>query len=440
MNMSTSTEFVTWFRSAAPYIRTFRGQTFVIAFDGDVIEEGNFTELTHDINLLVSVGVKVVLVHGARAQIERSLKSKKLKSYFSDHQIRVTDEETLTCVKEANGRLRLEIEALLSMGLPSTPLAGSAIRVTSGNFVIAQPKGIINGVDMLYSGDVRKIRHEAIVQKLEDGELVLVSPLGYSVTGEIFNLTHEDVATEVAIAIKANKLIYLCDQTGISNKQDNLITELTTSEVKALAKRKNKTPPQDLFWQGLIKASEEGVSRIHLIDQKINGGILLELFTHEGIGTMISRDRLEAIRTATQDDIGGILSLIDPLESKGVLVKRPRETLETEIQKFTVVVHDGLIIGCVALNPFIEEQIGELACLAVHPDFQNTGVGERLLKVVETNCTKQKLKHVFVLTTQSSHWFLENGFKKTVLAGLPKEKAKLYNYQRNSKIYNKIIK
>lgn len=438
--MSTSTEFVTWFRSAAPYIRTFRGQTFVIAFDGDVIEEGNFTELTHDINLLVSVGVKVVLVHGARAQIERSLKSKKLKSNFSDHQIRVTDEETLTCVKEANGRLRLEIEALLSMGLPSTPLAGSAIRVTSGNFVIAQPKGIINGVDMLYSGDVRKIRHEAIVQKLEDGELVLVSPLGYSVTGEIFNLTHEDVATEVAIAIKANKLIYLCDQTGISNKQDNLITELTTSEVKALAKRKNKTPPQDLFWQGLIKASEEGVSRIHLIDQKINGGILLELFTHEGIGTMISRDRLEAIRTATQDDIGGILSLIDPLESKGVLVKRPRETLETEIQKFTVVVHDGLIIGCVALNPFIEEQIGELACLAVHPDFQNTGVGERLLKVVETNCTKQKLKHVFVLTTQSSHWFLENGFKKTVLAGLPKEKAKLYNYQRNSKIYNKIIK
>ena len=440
MNMSTSTEFVTWFRSAAPYIRTFRGQTFVIAFDGDVIEEGNFTELTHDINLLVSVGVKVVLVHGARAQIERSLKSKKLKSNFSDHQIRVTDEETLTCVKEANGRLRLEIEALLSMGLPSTPLAGSAIRVTSGNFVIAQPKGIINGVDMLYSGDVRKIRHEAIVQKLEDGELVLVSPLGYSVTGEIFNLTHEDVATEVAIAIKANKLIYLCDQTGISNKQDNLITELTTSEVKALAKRKNKTPTQDLFWQGLIKASEEGVSRIHLIDQKINGGILLELFTHEGIGTMISRDRLEAIRTATQDDIGGILSLIDPLESKGVLVKRPRETLETEIQKFTVVVHDGLIIGCVALNPFIEEQIGELACLAVHPDFQNTGVGERLLKVVETNCTKQKLKHIFVLTTQSSHWFLENGFKKTVLAGLPKEKAKLYNYQRNSKIYNKIIK
>ncbi len=438
--MSTSTEFVTWFRSAAPYIRTFRGQTFVIAFDGDVIEEGNFTELTHDINLLVSVGVKVVLVHGARAQIERSLKSKKLKSNFSDHQIRVTDEETLTCVKEANGRLRLEIEALLSMGLPSTPLAGSAIRVTSGNFVIAQPKGIINGVDMLYSGDVRKIRHEAIVQKLEDGELVLVSPLGYSVTGEIFNLSHEDVATEVAIAIKANKLIYLCDQTGISNKQDNLITELTTSEVEALAKRKNKTPPQDLFWQGLIKASEEGVSRIHLIDQKINGGILLELFTHEGIGTMISRDRLEAIRTATQDDIGGILSLIDPLESKGVLVKRPRETLETEIQKFTVVVHDGLIIGCVALNPFIEEQIGELACLAVHPDFQNTGVGERLLKVVETNCTKQKLKHVFVLTTQSSHWFLENGFKKTVLAGLPKEKAKLYNYQRNSKIYNKIIK
>ena len=442
--MSTSPEFVAWFRSAAPYIRTFRGQTFVIAFDGDVIDEGNFTDLTHDINLLVSIGVKVVLVHGARPQIERSLKSKKLKSNVSNHQIRVTDEETLLCVKEANGRLRLEIEALLSMGLPNTPLAGSPIRVTSGNFVIAQPKGILNGVDMLYSGDVRKVRHEAIIQRLEDGELVLISPLGYSATGEIFNLTHEDVASEVAIAIKANKLIYLCDRTGINDKHGNLRQELTVSEIKLTEKNKGKSkiPSQvhDRIFQGLIRASEGGVDRLHIIDRKINGGILLELFTHEGIGTMISQDSLESIRTATQDDIGGILNLIEPLEKEGVLVKRPRETLETEIQKFIIIEHDGLTIGCVALNPFQEEKAGELACLAVHPDFQNTGVGERLLKAIETNCKKQKLKNVFVLTTKSSHWFLENGFKKTLLEALPKEKAKLYNYQRNSKIYNKELK
>jgi amino-acid N-acetyltransferase len=442
--MSTSPEFVAWFRSAAPYIRTFRGQTFVIAFDGDVIDEGNFTDLTHDINLLVSIGVKVVLVHGARPQIERSLKSKKLKSNVSNHQIRVTDEDTLLCVKEANGRLRLEIEALLSMGLPNTPLAGSPIRVTSGNFVIAQPKGILNGVDMLYSGDVRKVRHEAIIQRLEDGELVLLSPLGYSATGEIFNLTHEDVASEVAIAIKANKLIYLCDQAGINDKHGNLLQELTVSEIKLTEKKKGKSKipsqVQDRIFQGLIRASEGGVDRLHIIDRKINGGILLELFTHEGIGTMISQDSLESIRTATQDDIGGILNLIEPLEKEGVLVKRPRETLETEIQKFIIIEHDGLTIGCVALNPFQEEKAGELACLAVHPDFQNTGVGERLLKAIEANCKKQKLKNVFVLTTKSSHWFLENGFKKTLLEALPKEKAKLYNYQRNSKIYNKEMK
>jgi amino-acid N-acetyltransferase len=442
--MSTSPEFVAWFRSAAPYIRTFRGQTFVIAFDGDVIDEGNFTDLTHDINLLVSIGVKVVLVHGARPQIERSLKSKKLKSNVSNHQIRVTDEDTLLCVKEANGRLRLEIEALLSMGLPNTPLAGSPIRVTSGNFVIAQPKGILNGVDMLYSGDVRKVRHEAIIRRLEDGELVLLSPLGYSATGEIFNLTHEDVASEVAIAIKANKLIYLCDQAGINDKHGNLLQELTVSEIKLTEKKKGKSKipsqVQDRIFQGLIRASEGGVDRLHIIDRKINGGILLELFTHEGIGTMISQDSLESIRTATQDDIGGILNLIEPLEKEGVLVKRPRETLETEIQKFIIIEHDGLTIGCVALNPFQEEKAGELACLAVHPDFQNTGVGERLLKAIETNCKKQKLKNVFVLTTKSSHWFLENGFKKTLLEALPKEKAKLYNYQRNSKIYNKEMK
>ena len=438
--MSAPTEFVTWFRSAAPYIRTFSGQTFVIAFDGDVIEEGNFTDLTHDINLLVSVGVKVVLIHGARPQIERAIKAKKLKPVMSSARIRVTDEQSLTCVKEANGRLRLEIEALLSMGLPNTPLAGSPIRVTSGNFVIAQPKGVINGVDHLYSGDVRKVRCEAINKRLEDGELVLISPLGYSATGEIFNLTYEDVATEVAVAIGANKLIYLSDQAGLSDKKGNLLQELTTSALKLQAKNKTKDPLQDRIKASLIKASEGGVDRLHVIDRKINGGILLELFTHEGIGTMVSRDPLETIRNATLDDIGGILSLIEPLENEGVLIKRPRENLETEIQKFTIVEHDGLVVGCVALNTFGKEKIGELACLAVHSSFQYAGVGERLLKAIEKNCAKQKLTHVFVLTTASSHWFLENGFRQTNLTALPKAKANLYNYQRNSKIYIKTIK
>ncbi|MDA0237393.1 MAG: amino-acid N-acetyltransferase [Proteobacteria bacterium] len=438
--MSTPTEFVMWFRSAAPYIRMFSGQTFVIAFDGDVIEEGNFTDLTHDINLLVSVGVKIVLIHGARPQIERAIKAKKIKPVLSSGRIRVTDEQTLACVKEANGRLRLEIEALLSMGLPNTPLAGSPIRVTSGNFVIAQPKGVISGVDHLFSGDVRKVRHEAIKKRLDDGELVLISPLGYSATGEIFNLTHEDVATEVAIAISANKLIYLSDQAGLSDKKGNLLKELTTSALKSHTKNKTKNSLQDRIRASLIKASEGGVDRLHVIDRKVNGGILIELFTHEGIGTMISRDPLETIRSATLDDIGGILSLIEPLENEGVLIKRARENLEREIQNFTIVEHDGLIVGCVALNPFSKEKIGELACLAVHSSFRHAGVGERLLRKIEANCSKQKLSHVFVLTTASSHWFLENGFRKKTLTDLPEAKAKLYNYQRSSKIYMKEIK
>ena len=437
--MNPSNEFVSWFRSAAPYIRTFSGQTFVIAFDGHMVEEGNFTDLTHDINLLVSVGVKVVLVHGVRPQIERAVKQQKLKSNFCEG-IRITDVETLSVVKEANGRLRLEIEALLSMGLPNTPLVGSPIRVTSGNFVMARPRGIINGVDMLYSGEVRKVRADAINRRLNDGELVLVAPLGYSATGEIFNLTHEEVATDVAISIEANKLIYLGEESGLKDKKGALIKELTTSFIKKQLINSINEPAQKRIWRNLIKASENGVDRIHLVDRKINGGILLELFTHEGIGTMLSRDPLEKIRAATLEDIGGILSLIEPLENQGVLVKRPRETLETEIDKFTVVEHDGLIVGCVALNPFHKTKNGELACLAVHRDFQNTGVGERLLKTIETNCASQMLIDIFVLTTQSSHWFMENGFEKTTLSSLPAEKTKLYNYQRNSEIYVKTLK
>ncbi len=438
--MNNPSEFVQWFRSAAPYIRTFRGQTFVIAFDGEVIEDGNFVELTHDINLLASIGVKIVLVHGARPQIERTIKSKNVEPLLSKHGIRITDERALSCVKEANGRLRLEIEALLSMGLPNTPLMGSEIRVSSGNFVIAKPKGIVDGEDMLFSGDVRKIHHLAIKQRLDNNELVLISPIGYSPTGEIFNLTHEDVAAEVAINLNASKLIFLVNSCGQSDADGKLLRELTSSELKALHESKYSFAEQDnRVIANTIKASESGVDRVHLINRSLDGAMLLELFTHEGIGSMISRDPLEKIRKATVDDVGGILSLIEPLENAGVLIRRPRENLENEIQKFTVVEHDGLIAGTVALNTFVEASKAELACLAVHPAFQNAGVGERLLRIIEQDCSKLKINEIFVLTTASSHWFLENGFKQASMDTLPKEKAALYNYERNSKIYTKHV-
>ncbi len=437
--MSASSAFVQWFRSAAPYIHGFRGRTFVVAFGGEVVDDGKFVELTHDLNLLASVGVKLVLVHGARPQIERELDLRGIEQRYAGA-VRITDEGALGCAKQASGRLRVEIEALLSMGLANSPMAGSEIRVASGNFVVARPRGIVNGIDMLYTGEVRKVEADAIRRRLDDNELVLISPLGYSPTGEIFNLTLEDVAAECAIALQAEKLIFLTDESGVADNDGKLMRELTVSDAQALLHTADKAGDfAAVYLPVAINACRGGVKRVHVVDRKLDGGLLLELFTHEGVGSMISQDSLELLRQATIDDVGGILQLIEPLEAGGTLAKRSRELLEIEIDRFIVLEHDQLIVGCAALYPSVEEQSGELACLAVHPHFQNAGGGEMLLRAVEKRARGLKLNRLFVLTTVTSHWFIEHGFESAPLSVLPARKAALYNYQRNSRVLQKVL-
>ncbi len=437
--MSASSAFVQWFRSAAPYIHGFRGRTFVVAFGGEVVDDGKFVELTHDLNLLASVGVKLVLVHGARPQIERELDLRGIEQRYAGA-VRITDEGALGCAKQASGRLRVEIEALLSMGLANSPMAGSEIRVASGNFVVARPRGIVNGIDMLYTGEVRKVEADAIRRRLDDNELVLISPLGYSPTGEIFNLTLEDVAAECAIALQAEKLIFLTDESGVADNDGKLMRELTVSDAQALLHTADKAGEfAAVYLPVTINACRGGVKRVHLVDRKLDGGLLLELFTHEGVGSMISQDSLELLRQATIDDVGGILQLIEPLEAEGTLAKRSRELLEIEIDRFIVLEHDQLIVGCAALYPSVEEESGELACLAVHPHFQNAGGGEMLLRAVEKRARGLKLNRLFVLTTVTSHWFIEHGFESAPLSVLPARKAALYNYQRNSRVLQKVL-
>ncbi len=439
MSAATPSAFVRWFRSAAPYIHAFRGRTFVIAFGGEVVEDGNFVELTHDLNLLASVGVRLVLVHGARPQIERELDMRGIKQRYAGG-LRVTDEDALGCAKQASGRLRVEIEALLSMGLPNSPMAGSEIRVASGNFVVARPRGVVDGVDMLYTGEVRKIEADAIRRRLDDNELVLISPLGYSPTGEIFNLILEDVAAECAIALQAEKLIILTDEAGAKNRKGELIRELTVSGAQALLKSGKKAGAYaGQYLPVAIKACRGGAGRVHLLDRKVDGGLLLELFTHEGVGTMVSRDPLERLRQATIDDVGGILQLIEPLEAEGALVKRSRELLEIEIDRFIVLEHDRLIVGCAALYAFPEQRSGELACFAVHSHFRNAGAGEIMLREIEKRARKIRLNRLFVLTTVTSHWFIEHGFENAPVSVLPARKAALYNYQRKSRVLQKTL-
>ncbi len=429
-------EFVNWFRFSAPYINAFRGKTFVLAFGGEMVSDGNFVGLTHDINLLASLGVRIVLVHGARPQIESRLQEAGISGHYVEG-MRVTDPMALQQVKEAVGRLRVEIEALLSMGLVNSPMANADIRVSSGNFITAKPIGVISGVDLQYTGQVRKVDSDAIKSRLDFGEIVLLSPLGYSPTGEIFNLTLEEVAAQAAISLKADKLVFLMEEEGIRDASGKLLRELSISNAEAMVGMGHLSGDTAHYLPCALKSCRSGVGRVHFVSRHVDGALLLELFTHEGVGSMLTRDILESLREARIEDVGGILALIEPLEAEGVLVRRQRERLEMEIDRFFVLEHDRMVIGCAALYPYPEEGKGEIACLVVHPEFRNSGVGDRLLARLEEKARTLGLKAAFVLTTRTAHWFVERGFQEVGVADLPEQKQSLYNYKRRSKVFLK---
>ena len=439
VNSATMRAFVHWIRAAAPYVHAFRGKTFVIAFGGEVVADDSFLGIVHDLNLLHSLGIRLIVAHGCRPQVEAILAQQNIASRYA-HGVRVTDADAMDCVLEAAGQVRARIEALLSLGLANSPMAGARNRVSSGNYITAKPVGIVDGVDMQLTGEVRRIDTEAIQQRLDDGDIVLISPLGYSPTGEIFNLTVEEVATQVAVRMNAVKLIFLMDTDGVRNGRRQLLSDLSTREAEALLARPAKLAPDvRIYLPAAIRACNNGVKRAHLISRHHDGALLLEFFTRDGVGTMLAATALAHIRNATIDDVGGILAIIEPLEEQGVLVRRSRERLESEIERFIVAEYDNHIIGCAALYAFLDERVGELAALAVHPDFRREGYGESLMSEIEQRARRLKLAKIFVLTTKTAHWFIERGFRPGTVADLPQQKQALYNYQRKSQVYVKAL-
>jgi amino-acid N-acetyltransferase len=428
--------FVKWFRAATPYIHQFGGGTFVIAFGGEVLADGEFQQLTHDINVLVSLEVRVVLVHGTRPQIEEQMRQHGVAPRYVNNR-RVTDEKALACVKEANGIVRVEMEALLSMELANSPMWGADIRVSSGNFVTARPVGVVDGVDFMHTGEVRRIDAEGIRRRLDDHEVVLISPVGFSPTGDVFNCTLEDVATSTAIALKADKLIFLTETLGAQDGKSRLVPELTVREARALIETNGQPEDVRIFLPCAVRACDNGVKRAHLISRHVDGALLIELFTSHGIGTMVVPESPERIREATASDVPGIVQILEPLEQQEVLVKRERSQLEREIDRFFVLESEGNILGCAALYPFPEEKTAELAALAVNPFYRDGGRGERLLAFAETRARSAGFRSLFVLSTRTTHWFIERGFQEADLARLPERKQSLYNYERRSKIYLK---
>ncbi len=431
-------QFVAWLRHSAPYIHAFGGKTFVVAFDGEVAQGERMQRLAYDCNLLAALGIRLVLVHGARPQIDQEMARRGLTPHFHCG-FRVTDSAALECVKAAQMVTRLEIEAKLSQGLPNTPMAGSFMRVTGGNYLVARPLGVIEGVDFQYTGAVRKVIAEEIEADLEQENVVLISPIAPSPSGEIFNLAMEEVAAEVAVAIQAEKLIFLCDASGLPDDHGGVRASVTVAEAEAELDASADRLSFDLrsYLPYATSAVRRGVRRAHLIGRDLDGAILLECFTHSGVGTMITRDPVFRYRNAASEDIPALIALIAPLEADGTLVRRNRELLEQEIDRFILAEHDGVVVGSAALYPFWDEQAGELACLAVAPDYRRAGIGEALLQRIEDRARAAGLTRLFVLTTRTAHWFLERGFVEVGVDALPKEKRALYNYQRRSKVFVK---
>ncbi|MCL2075894.1 MAG: amino-acid N-acetyltransferase [Betaproteobacteria bacterium] len=424
--------FAAWFRQVTPYINAFRGKTFVLAFGGKAIAGPLAKTLAYDVNLLASLGIRLILVHGARPQIEEELREKGLESHFHGS-YRITDAAALDCVLDAIGSVYLEIEGMLSQGMPNTPMAGSKIRVVGGNFITARPLGVLDGVDLHYSGVVRKVDSEGLKAQLSLGNIVMLSCHGSSPTGEIFNLQMEEVAEAVAIALEADKLAYLTDCQGVLDENGALLQELTADAAQNLLEAKWLTNDLKRSLPSAVRASRSGVGRVHIIGYDQDGALLRELFTREGIGTVISRESLEHLRDARADDIGALVALIEPLEADGTLVHRPREVLEWEIEQFSLVEHDGLVAGCAALYDYGGND-AELACLVVHPAHRRCGYGERLVGRIEAKAKAAGIRRLFVLTARAVHWFIERGFSLEKTESLPEQKRRMYNLQRNSKV------
>ncbi|KFZ36326.1 N-acetylglutamate synthase [Shewanella mangrovi] len=431
-----TTELVDGFRHSAPYLNAHRGKTFVVMLGGEAIDDGNFRSIVNDISLLHSLGIKVVLVYGARPQIDAALEANSIEPAYHEG-VRITDESSLKVIKQVAGSLQFDITARLSMNLSNTPMQGAQINVVSGNFVIAQPLGVDNGIDYCLSGKVRRIDTQGLRQQLEKNSIILMGPIAASVTGESLNLTAEEVATQVAIKLKADKIIGFSANHGVQDENGEVIAELMPNDAQRML---TSLAEQDTdrgtlaFLKAAIDACRAGVPRCHLVSHQEDGALLQELFTRDGIGTQIVTESAERLRRASISDIGGIINLIRPLEEQGILVRRSREQLEMEIEQFMIIERDALVIGCAALYPFEEDNAGEFACLVVHPDYRDMDRGSLLLKNIVNQAKVRGYSRLFALTTRSIHWFLEHGFQMVDVDALPTKKKQLYNYQRRSKI------
>ncbi|MFK8079697.1 MAG: amino-acid N-acetyltransferase [Granulosicoccus sp.] len=447
---STSLDTVIdWFRAASPYINAHRGKTLVLALPGEWLRSDLLPTLTHDLTLLSHLGLRLVVCFGLRTQVDEALARDSFPSAIVDGR-RVTDERALHAIIESAGITRNTLESRLSMGLPNTPMAGARLSVSSGNYVTAQPFGVHDGVDFQHTGSIREIHSTAITTLLDAGHLVLLPPLGYSLTGDVFNVTVNELAAEVAISLKADKLVFLVDELPVDEegqmlrqasapRLEQLQTEQATGHLAGPELKSTGDSELESVIPEAVRACRSGVERVHLLHSGDRNSLLSELFTRDGSGTLVTANRWEHIRPATILDVRGIIELIEPLQANGTLINRSREQLELDIEHFVVSERDGMVVACAAMYPDELSACMEIACIATHPRYRGEGRADQLLSHLEAHARQQGFTATRVLSTRTGHWFVERGYSETAADDLPQPQRASYNRQRNSKIYQKVL-
>jgi amino-acid N-acetyltransferase len=455
-DMFRTAHFVDMFRGSANYIASHRNTLVVCHIPGDWIDSDDpsiFRNLMNDIALTWLLGLRIVLVVGCRYQIEQRLKNRE-----KHWDMVVTDAESLRVVKEEAGYVRFEVERQLARSLQGSRGRESDGNVVSGNFYSAQPFGVLDGVDYQYSGFVRRFEADKIKQVHKNRDIVLLTTLGVSPTGEVFNVNSEYLAACAGGALDASKVVYFLEHdVELRHKvYGNKIPHLRVHDSRNLLNLNgiktnkkgfvfvdNDCPYEDEQKSMLVKigwsmhALENGVKRVHILTPD-KGALLQELYTRDGAGTLISGDLYDGIGQAKVTDVTPIHELISPLIALGTLVDRPKAALESDIHQYHVYTRDDLVVATGQLKLF-EEGYAEIACLVVSPKYRANGRGDAMLGYLERLCLQKGADKVFVLSTQTMEWFIERGFDRVGVESLPPSRQATYNHNRASKIYMKKI-
>ena len=393
-------ERLTHFREILRYVPRFRDRVFVIAVDGAVVEDDNFPNLLLDISLLRSLNIRVALVHGAAHQIRRYAELVKLTPSDVDG-TGVTNKETLQVAISAANRVTHEILE----GLSANDLRGAY-----PNAVVAHPAGILGGVDHLFTGKVERVDVGLLQTLLEHDIIPVVPPVGIDGTGNSFRLNSDAVAVEVAKALRAVKLVYLNTEGGVRGP-DGVVRQMTVQEAEAFLKkhRADLSPEAGTKLAHAVRAGKEGIERIHIIDGREQEGLLGEVFSNEGIGTLVYANEYQAIRPAQKKDVRAVFNLVQQGVQNDELVRRKRAELEKIIGDYFVFEVDRDPIACAALHVYPEQNVGELASVLVDPRYENQGIGAKLIQYGENLARSKGLAMLFCLSTQAVNYFVQKG-------------------------------